>query len=169
MSAAGTAPRRRIRTALVVGGGVAGLTAARDLAAAGVRLYGDERARAIDAGVEVGEATDELFDTEFHGLEMTVGVVDDLDAALEHVRRYSTGHTEVIVTDDRRASRRWTAEVDAAVVMVNASSRFTDGGEFGFGAEIGISTQKLHARGPMALPELTTTKWIVEGDGQVRG
>jgi glutamate-5-semialdehyde dehydrogenase len=87
---------------------------------------------------------------------------------LAHVQRYSTGHTEAIVTEDRGAARRWTAEVDAAAVMVNASTRFTDGGEFGFGAEIGISTQKLHARGPMGLAELTTTKWIVEGDGQVR-
>ncbi|WP_226344710.1 glutamate-5-semialdehyde dehydrogenase [Agilicoccus flavus] len=138
------------------------------LADAGVRLYGDTRTRDILPEAGLGEATDELFDTEFHDLAMTVGVVADLDGALEHVRRFSTGHTEVVVTDDRRAARRWTAEVDAAVVMVNASSRFTDGGEFGFGAEIGISTQKLHARGPMALPELTTTKWIVEGDGQVR-
>ena len=96
------------------------------------------------------------------------GVVDDLDAALEHIRRYGSGHTEAIVTEDRAAARRFTAEVDAAAVMVNASTRFTDGGEFGFGAEIGISTQKLHARGPMALPELTTTKWVVEGDGQIR-
>jgi glutamate-5-semialdehyde dehydrogenase len=113
-------------------------------------------------------ATDADFATEFHGLEMSVGVVDSLDAALEHVRAYGSGHTEAIVTEDRAAARRWTAEVDAAAVMVNASTRFTDGGEFGFGAEIGISTQKLHARGPMALPELTTTKWIVEGDGHVR-
>jgi len=94
--------------------------------------------------------------------------VPDLDAALEHIATFGTQHTEVIVTHDRVAARRFTAEVDAAVVMVNASSRFTDGGEFGFGAEIGISTQKLHARGPMALPELTTTKWVVEGDGQIR-
>jgi glutamate-5-semialdehyde dehydrogenase len=100
---------------------------------------------------------------------MSVGVVDDLDAALAHIDRYGSGHTEAIVTESRGAARRFTAEVDAAVVMVNASTRFTDGGEFGFGAEIGISTQKLHARGPMALPELTTTKWVVEGDGQVRG
>jgi glutamate-5-semialdehyde dehydrogenase len=96
-------------------------------------------------------------------------VVDDLDQALEHVRRFGSQHTEAIVTEDRAAARRWVAEVDAAAVMVNASTRFTDGGEFGFGAEIGISTQKLHARGPMGLPELTTTKWVVEGDGQVRG
>ena len=99
---------------------------------------------------------------------MSVAVVDGLDEAMAHVRRYSTGHTEAIVTEDRAAARRWAAEIDAAAVMINASTRFTDGGEFGFGAEIGISTQKLHARGPMALPELTTTKWIVEGDGQIR-
>ena len=108
------------------------------------------------------------FATEFHGLEISVAVVDSIDAALDHVRTYGSGHTEAIVTEDRAAARRWSAEVDAAVVMVNASTRFTDGGEFGFGAEIGISTQKLHARGPMALPELTTTKWIVEGDGHIR-
>jgi glutamate-5-semialdehyde dehydrogenase len=99
---------------------------------------------------------------------MSVRTVPDLDAALDHIRTFGTQHTEVIVTEDRGAARRFTSEVDAAVVMVNASSRFTDGAEFGFGAEIGISTQKLHARGPMALPELTTTKWVVEGDGQVR-
>ena len=96
------------------------------------------------------------------------GVVDGVPAALDHVRRHGSEHTEAIVTEDRAAARRWTTEVDAAAVLVNASTRFTDGGEFGFGAEIGISTQKLHARGPMALPELTTTKWVVEGDGQIR-
>jgi len=97
-----------------------------------------------------------------------VRTVPDLDAALAHIETFGTHHTEVIVTNDRAAARRFTSEVDAAVVIVNASSRFTDGAEFGFGAEIGISTQKLHARGPMALPELTTTKWVVEGDGQLR-
>ena len=114
------------------------------------------------------DATDEDWGTEYLALEMSVRVVDDLDTALEHIRTWGSGHTEAIVTEDRAAARRFTSEVDAAAVMVNASTRFTDGGEFGFGAEIGISTQKLHARGPMALPELTTTKWIVEGDGQVR-
>ena len=99
---------------------------------------------------------------------MSVVVVDSLEEAIEHIGRYGTGHTEAIVTESRAAARTFVAEVDAAAVMVNASTRFTDGGEFGFGAEIGISTQKLHARGPMALPELTTTKWIVEGDGQIR-
>jgi glutamate-5-semialdehyde dehydrogenase len=140
------------------------------LSAEGVLLHTDPAAgsRADAAGVPHDAATDEHFATEFHGLEMSVGVVDDLDAALAHIRRFGSGHTEAIVTEDRAAARRFTAEVDAAAVMVNASTRFTDGGEFGFGAEIGISTQKLHARGPMALPELTTTKWVVEGDGQVR-
>ena len=140
------------------------------LAGEGVILHTDADAgvQADVAGVTHDAATDEDFATEFHGLEMSVGVVDDLDAALEHIRRFGSGHTEAIVTEDRGAARRFTAEVDAAAVMVNASTRFTDGGEFGFGAEIGISTQKLHARGPMALPELTTTKWVVEGDGQIR-
>ncbi len=141
-----------------------------ELAGAGVLLHTDVRAsaEAERAGVAHDAATEQHFATEFLALEMSVGVVDDLDAALEHVRRYGSGHTEAIVTEDRAAARRWTAEVDAAVVAVNASTRFTDGGEFGFGAEIGISTQKLHARGPMALPELTSTKWVLEGDGQVR-
>ncbi|HEX2705803.1 MAG TPA: glutamate-5-semialdehyde dehydrogenase [Candidatus Lustribacter sp.] len=140
------------------------------LGGAGVQLHvADEVATyAHEAGAAYGIASDADFATEWHGLEMSVRVVDDLDAALEHIRTFGSGHTEVIVTEDRGAARRFTAEVDAAVVMVNASSRFTDGAEFGFGAEIGISTQKLHARGPMALPELTTTKWVVEGDGQIR-
>ena len=140
------------------------------LAGEGVALHtdADAGAQADVAGVAHDAVTDEHFATEFHGLELSVGVVDDLDAALEHIRRFGSGHTEAIVTEDRAAARRFTAEVDAAAVMVNASTRFTDGGEFGFGAEIGISTQKLHARGPMALPELTTTKWVVEGDGQIR-
>jgi len=141
------------------------------LADAGVSLHGDEAVvRAGSAvGVSVASATEEDWATEYHALAMAVKVVGSLDEALAHVARYSTGHTEVIVTENLAAATRWTREVDAAVVMVNSSSRFTDGGEFGFGAEIGISTQKLHARGPMALPELTSTKWIVEGEGQVRG
>ncbi|MFN2320753.1 MAG: glutamate-5-semialdehyde dehydrogenase [Dermatophilaceae bacterium] len=114
------------------------------------------------------EATPADYAEEFHGLEMSVAVVDSIEDAIAHIERYGSGHTEAIVTEDRAAARKFIAEVDAAAVMVNASTRFTDGGEFGFGAEIGISTQKLHARGPMALPELTTTKWIVEGDGQIR-
>jgi glutamate-5-semialdehyde dehydrogenase len=137
---------------------------------AGVALHLGDRssvvARSIDIPFE--EATDEDFSREWHALEMNVRVVDDLDGAIAHIRRHGSGHTEAIVTEDRAAARRFVAAVDAAAVMVNASTRFTDGGEFGFGAEIGISTQKLHARGPMALAELTTTKWVVEGDGQIR-
>ncbi len=140
------------------------------LSLAGVTLHGDERVVAAGeaVGISVLDATSDDWATEYHGLELSVGVVDSLDHALRHVRRFSTGHTEAIVTEDLAAARRWTSEVDAAVVVVNASTRFTDGSEFGFGAEIGISTQKLHARGPMALPEMTSTKWVLEGDGQVR-
>jgi len=140
------------------------------LATAGVTVHGDAELElpAKEAGAAYTLATDEDFAREYLSLDISARVVDSLDEALEHVQRYSTGHTEAIVTEDRGAARRWVAEVDAAAVMVNASTRFTDGGEFGFGAEIGISTQKLHARGPMGLAELTTTKWIVEGDGQIR-
>ena len=132
----------------------------------GVTLVGDERARALVPGM--GVATEEDFGREFLDLELSVAVVDSLDAAIGHVNRYGTGHTEAICTRDLAAARRFTAEVDAAAVVVNASTRFTDGEEFGFGAEIGISTQKLHARGPMGLRELTTYKYVVTGDGQVR-
>ena len=137
------------------------------LRASGVVLRGDDRARAIEASLEA--ATEEDFATEHMALELSIAVVDDLDGALEHIRRFSTQHTESIVTADMANAERFLAEVDSAVVMVNASTRFSDGGEFGFGAEVGISTQKLHARGPMGLPELTSTKWIVRGAGQVRG
>ena len=155
----------------------AGREVLRALTRAGVLLHVDAATRAWLPAEDDGgpsarpaeDATDEDWGREYLDLEMSVAVVDDIDAAMEHVRRHGSGHTEAIVTEDRAAARRWTAEVDAAAVMVNASTRFTDGGQFGFGAEIGISTQKLHARGPMALPELTTTKWVVEGDGQVRG
>jgi len=102
-------------------------------------------------------------------LDISVRVVADLDAAIDHITTYSTKHTESIITNDLANADRFLAEVDSAVVMVNASTRFTDGAEFGFGAEVGISTQKLHARGPMGLPELTSTKWVVRGSGQVRG
>jgi glutamate-5-semialdehyde dehydrogenase len=140
------------------------------LGSAGVTVHGDaeleQLAKEADAAYHL--ATDEDFAAEYLSLDISARIVDSLDAALAHVQRYGTGHTEAIVTEDRAAARRWTAEVDAAVVMVNASTRFTDGAEFGFGAEIGISTQKLHARGPMGLSELTTTKWVVEGDGQIR-
>ncbi len=141
------------------------------LVAAGVRLHADARAAALatEAGVPTEAATDEDWATEYHGLELAVGVVDSLDEAIEHIRRWSSGHTEAICTSDLRSADRFVAELDSAVVAVNASTRFTDGGEFGLGAEIGISTQKLHARGPMGLGELTSTKWIVVGDGHIRG
>ncbi len=139
------------------------------LHAAGVRLHGDERAAALaPAGVAVEPATDEDWATEYLALEMAVAVVPDVDAALAHIRRWSSGHTEAVVTTDLRVADRFAVEVDSAAVMVNASTRFTDGGEMGLGAEIGISTQKLHARGPMGLPDLTTTRWVVTGDGHVR-
>lgn len=141
---------------------------ARELADRDVLLHADERFATLADGVPTAPVTETDWDTEFHGLEMSVGVVNSLDEAIEHIDRYSTQHTDAIVTQDRAAARRFVAQVDSAAVMVNASTRFTDGGEFGFGAEIGISTQKLHARGPMALPELTTTKWVVDGDGQIR-
>lgn len=133
---------------------------------AGVTLKGDARTREIYPSV--GIATDEDYATEHMALEMSVKVVSDLDEAIAHIRRFSTKHTESILTNNVANSDKFLAEVDAAVVMVNASTRFTDGGEFGFGAEIGISTQKLHARGPMGLPELTSTKWLVRGSGQIR-
>jgi glutamate-5-semialdehyde dehydrogenase len=133
----------------------------------GVTLHADERTRAIFA--DAVPASDDDWATEHMSLDLNVAVVDDMDAALAHIRRYSTHHTESIVTNDLARAEKFLAEVDSAVVMVNASTRFTDGGEFGFGAEVGISTQKLHARGPMGLPELTSTKWLVRGAGQVRG
>lgn len=131
-----------------------------------VVLHGDATARAFS--VSINEAEDAVWSTEHHSLEMGVKVVDSFDEALAHIERYSTRHTDAIVTEDYQNAQRFLAEVDSAVVMVNSSTRFTDGGEFGFGAEVGISTQKLHARGPMGLPELTSTKWLVRGDGQIR-
>jgi glutamate-5-semialdehyde dehydrogenase len=132
----------------------------------GVELVGDEAACAI---VPMGAATDEDFGTEFLALKLSVAVVPSLDDAIGHITRFGSGHSEAIVTRDLAAANRFTREIDAAAVLVNASTRFVDGEEFGFGAEIGISTQKLHARGPMGLRELTTIKYVVEGDGQVRG
>jgi glutamate-5-semialdehyde dehydrogenase len=131
-----------------------------------VELLGDERTRALVPAA--GVADDEAYGTEFLDLRMSVRVVDSLDDAIDHVNRYSSGHSEAIVTADLGSAERFTAEVDAAAVLVNASTRFVDGEEFGFGAEIGISTQKLHARGPMALRELTTAKYVVRGEGQIR-
>jgi glutamate-5-semialdehyde dehydrogenase len=135
------------------------------LQARDVVVHGDSTFAALRG---VAPATDEDWGREYLSLDIAARVVADVDEAIAHVRRWSTGHTEAIVTRDLDTARRFTARVDSAAVMVNASTRFTDGGEFGFGAEIGISTQKLHARGPMGLAELTSTKWIVTGDGHVR-
>lgn len=135
---------------------------------AGVELRGDERARAA-AGFEIAAATDADWDTEYLDLVMAVRVVEDLDAALDHIDRHSTGHSEAIVTDSIEASRRFVDGVDSACVYVNASTRFTDGGEYGMGAEVGNSTARLHVRGPIGLEDLTTTKYVVIGAGQTRG
>jgi len=135
----------------------------------GVRLHGCERTLGLAGTVPVELASEADWATEYLDLELAVRVVDDLDEALEHVVRYGSGHSEAIVTRSRSAARRFQDEVDAAAVFVNASTRFTDGFEFGFGAEIGISTQKLHARGPMGLAQLVTSKYVIDGDGQVRG
>ena len=132
---------------------------------AGVTIHGDETFAAQD-GVE--PATEEDWATEYLALEISAAVVPSLDAAIEHIRRYSSAHSDAIVTDSQPSAQRFVAAVDSAAVLVNASTRFTDGGEFGFGAEIGISTQKLHARGPMGLPEMTSTKYVVIGDGHIR-
>lgn len=133
---------------------------------AGVTVHGDDAVRAHAPGVV--PAIDDDWATEYLSLDISMRVVDDLDDALAHIRRYSTHHTESIITEDAGNAERFLAEVDSAVVMANASTRFTDGSEFGFGAEVGISTQKLHARGPMGLAELTSTKWLARGSGQVR-
>ena len=137
-----------------------------DLDANGVTIHGDETVVSIFP--KAIAATDEDWATEYLSLDLSVKVVASFDEALEHIAKYSTAHTESIITEDSVNAERFLAEVDSAVVMVNASTRFTDGGEFGFGAEVGISTQKLHARGPMGLTELTSTKWLVRGRGQSR-
>jgi glutamate-5-semialdehyde dehydrogenase len=135
------------------------------LAAHGVTVHGDSQVAAYG---DVVPADEKDFAEEYLSLDLAVAVVESLDAAMHHIRRYSTGHTETIVTESQTSAARFSTEVDAAAVLVNASGRFVDGGEFGFGAEIGISTQKLHARGPMGLPEMTSTKYVVTGSGQVR-
>jgi glutamate-5-semialdehyde dehydrogenase len=132
---------------------------------AGVTIHGDDAFTAYDGVVP---ATDEDWGEEYLSLDISARVVPSLDEAIAHIRRWSSQHSDAIVTEDQGAARRFVAAVDSAAVLVNASTRFTDGGEFGFGAEIGISTQKLHARGPMGLPEMTSTKYVVVGDGQVR-
>lgn len=138
---------------------------AQALAEAGVTIHGCEKTQEIISCVP---ATDEDWSTEYLSLDLSIKVVQDLDEALAHIAKYSTHHTESILTSNKANAERFLAENDSAVVMVNASTRFTDGGEFGFGAEVGISTQKLHARGPMGLRELTSSKWLVRGSGQVR-
>jgi glutamate-5-semialdehyde dehydrogenase len=139
-----------------------------DLHRAGVELVGDERVRALAGGVEVGEATELDWRTEYLGLKMAVAVVDSVEDAIEHVNAHGTGHSEAIVTGSEDAADAFVAGVDAAAVYVNASTRFTDGFEYGMGAEIGNSTQKLHARGPIGMRELMTFKYVARGDGQVR-
>jgi glutamate-5-semialdehyde dehydrogenase len=133
---------------------------------AGVTIHGDETVRGLLDGVV--PATEDDWGTEYLTLDIAMRVVDTLDDAIDHIAEYSTHHTETIVTTDVRNAERFLSEVDSAAVYVNTSTRFTDGGEYGFGAEVGISTQKLHARGPMGLPELTSTKWVGRGAGQVR-
>jgi glutamate-5-semialdehyde dehydrogenase len=139
-----------------------------DLSEAGVELVGDERIRNCAGGVEVGPATDADWDSEYLGLKMAVAAVDSVEAAIEHVNAHGSGHSEAIVTDCEQAAEEFAAGVDAAAVYVNASTRFTDGFEYGMGAEIGNSTQKLHARGPIGMRELTTFKYVGHGTGQVR-
>ncbi|HEX9976028.1 MAG TPA: glutamate-5-semialdehyde dehydrogenase, partial [Dehalococcoidales bacterium] len=150
---------------------------AKEWAKAGVEMHCDRRAMAIlkANGVILNEvknllvpAKDEDWGKEYLSLKAAIKVVDSLDEALEHIGKYGSGHSEAIVTEDHSAATRFLNEVDAACVYANASTRFTDGGQFGLGAEIGISTQKFHARGPMALKELTSYKWIIQGTGQVR-
>jgi glutamate-5-semialdehyde dehydrogenase len=158
---------------VLVHAGIAETFLPRALAAlseAGVTVHGDAAWQAAGKahGTPVVPATEEDWGTEYLSYDIAAAVVPSLDAAVEHIRRHSSGHTEAVVTRDAAAARRFTALVDSTAVMVNASTRFTDGSQFGFGAEIGISTQKLHARGPMGLPELTSTKYVVTGDGHVR-
>lgn len=158
-----------VETLLVHSGSTVLPAVASALAGAGVRLHTDQRVSEALAGmVETVPATDLDWGTEYMDLDLAVAMVDTLDEAVEHIRTWSTGHTEAILTNSLASAERFIAEIDSAAVIVNASTRFTDGGELGLGAEVGISTQKLHARGPMGLSELTTTKWVVQGEGQVR-
>jgi glutamate-5-semialdehyde dehydrogenase len=138
---------------------------------AGVTIHGDAQLGpyCATAGIPFVEATDRDWADEYYSLDLAAAVVPSFDGAVDHIRRWSTGHTEAIVTESQTTARKFVAQIDSAAVMVNASTRFTDGGEFGFGAEIGISTQKLHARGPMGLAELTSSKYVVIGDGHIRG
>lgn len=159
-----------VETLLVHSGSTVFPAVAKALSKAGVTLHVDQRVRGIlPSGVPAEDATDTDWGTEYMDLDLAVAMVDSLDDAVKHIRTWSTGHTEAILTNNLDNAERFIAEVDSAAVIVNASTRFTDGGELGLGAEVGISTQKLHARGPMGLTELTTTKWIVQGEGQIRG
>ncbi|NKX56182.1 glutamate-5-semialdehyde dehydrogenase [Arthrobacter mobilis] len=158
-----------VETLLVHSGAAAAPAVLAALAAAGVRLHVDGRvAQLLPDGVAAEPATDQDWGREYMDLDLAVAMVDSMDEAISHIRRWTTGHTEAIITNDLSNAEKFIAEIDSAAVIVNASTRFTDGGEFGLGAEVGISTQKMHARGPMGLQELTTTKWIVQGEGQTR-
>ncbi|MGW9412385.1 glutamate-5-semialdehyde dehydrogenase [Arthrobacter cupressi] len=158
-----------VETLLVHSGSTVLPAVASALRSAGVTLHVDDRvAQALAGTVETVPADDDDWATEYMDLDLAVAMVDDLDAAVSHIRKWTTGHTEAILTNNLANAEKFIAEIDSAAVIVNASTRFTDGGELGLGAEVGISTQKLHARGPMGLTELTTTKWIVQGEGQVR-
>ncbi|WP_426002925.1 glutamate-5-semialdehyde dehydrogenase [Paenarthrobacter sp. NyZ202] len=158
-----------VETLLVHSGSTVLPAVASALRSAGVTLHVDERiASALGPAVETVPADDDDWATEYMDLDLAVAMVDSLDDAVKHIRTWTTGHTEAILTNNLANAEKFIAEIDSAAVIVNASTRFTDGGELGLGAEVGISTQKLHARGPMGLTELTTTKWIVQGEGQVR-
>ncbi|MBM6621307.1 glutamate-5-semialdehyde dehydrogenase [Micrococcaceae bacterium RIT802] len=157
-----------VETLLLHSGAAASRHVLEELAKAGVTLHADQRALALADGLGAVPATEDDWASEYMSLDLAVAVVDDLDEAIEHIRRWTTGHTEAILTNDLAHAERFISEIDSAAVIVNASTRFTDGGQLGLGAEVGISTQKMHARGPMGLRELTTTKWIVQGDGHIR-
>ncbi|MBG6184068.1 glutamate-5-semialdehyde dehydrogenase [Arthrobacter sp. CAN_A214] len=158
-----------VETLLIHNGAPAAPEVLRALSKAGVRLHVDERtAQLLPADAAVQAVTDDDWGREYMALDLAVATVDSVDEALKHIQRWSTGHSEAIITNDLKNAETFVAGVDSAAVLVNASTRFVDGGELGLGAEVGISTQKMHARGPMGLSELTTTKWILNGDGQIR-
>ncbi|PRB41859.1 glutamate-5-semialdehyde dehydrogenase [Arthrobacter sp. MYb23] len=158
-----------VETLLVHSGSTVLPAVAKALRSAGVTLHVDERiAASLGRDIETVPADDDDWATEYMDLDLAVAMVDSLDEAVNHIRTWTTGHTEAILTNNLANAEKFIADIDSAAVIVNASTRFTDGGELGLGAEVGISTQKLHARGPMGLTELTTTKWIVQGEGQIR-
>lgn len=158
-----------VETLLIAQGAPAAPSVLAALAKAGVTLHVDEASRALlPAGVQAVPATNEDWATEYGSLDLAVKTVADVREAIAHIRQYSTGHSEAILTNDITNAEKFVRDVDSAAVYINASTRFTDGGQFGLGAEVGISTQKLHARGPMGLEQLTTTKWIVRGDWHTR-